>query len=360
MKLDKTSSERMDMLRFPLIIGVVFIHAYGSNVNLKGGSAGIQEIGFLSQFIQNFISQGIARVSVPLFFLMSGYLFFLGFNWTLEKYKRKVQNRVKTLVIPFVFWNLATMFFLLVAQSIPATSVFFSGSNQNIATYKVFDFLNSLLGINKYPISYQFWFIRDLFVMVWISPIISALFLNRNISSIILACLFTLWFFNLWPIYIPSIAAIFFFYLGAYLSNREFNLFALDNYGKIIAISYLGLLILDTLTKGYSYNGYIHNAGIIFGIMVAFYLSKYAIKNNAVKRTLLNLSGYSFFVFAIHEPALTVLKKIIYKFAEPSSDLAVIAFYLLIPATIILLSLATYQILNKIMPKALSIVSGGR
>lgn len=360
MKLDKTSSERMDIIRFPLIIGVIFIHTYGGNISLKGGSAGIQELGFLSNFIQDFISQGLARVSVPLFFLMSGYLFFLGFNWTLEKYKHKMKSRVKTLVIPFIFWNLATMLMLLVAQSIPATSVFFSGSNQNIATYTVFDFLNSLLGVNKFPISYQFWFIRDLFVMVCIAPLISALFLKRNISSIILACLFVLWFFNLWPIYIPSIAAIFFFYLGAYLSNREFNIFALDNYGKIIAISYLGLLIVDTLTKGSLYNSYIHNAGIIFGIVTALYLSKCAINNNLVKRALLNLSGYGFFVFAIHEPALTVLKKIIYKFAEPSSDLAVTAFYLLIPTTIILFSLATYQVINKIMPKALSIVSGGR
>ena len=82
MKLDKSSSERLDIIRFPLIVGVIFIHAYGSSVNLKNSNTGIDQVGFITKFIQDFISDGLARISVPLFFLMSGYLFFLGFKWS--------------------------------------------------------------------------------------------------------------------------------------------------------------------------------------------------------------------------------------------------------------------------------------
>ena len=146
MKLDRFSSERLDIIRFPLIAGVIFIHASGSSINLKNSNTGIDQIGFISKFIQDFISDGLARIAVPLFFIISGYLFFLGFTWSLDKYKAKVKSRLSSLVIPFLFWNAVSMLVFFIAQSIPSTSVFFSGNHQYIATYNIFDFLIIYLG----------------------------------------------------------------------------------------------------------------------------------------------------------------------------------------------------------------------
>ncbi|ABM03015.1 hypothetical protein Ping_1180 [Psychromonas ingrahamii 37] len=360
MKLDRFSSERLDIIRFPLIVGVIFIHAIGSSVKLKNSNTGIEQIGFISEFIQAFISNGLARIAVPLFFLISGYLFFLAFTWSLEKYQSKVKSRLRTLVIPFLFWNAICILVFFIAQSIPSTSVFFSGSNQYIATYNVFDFFNNLLGLNKSPISYQFWFIRDLIVMVILAPLFLLILNNKNISTFVFACLFTLWFIGFWPIYVPSLAAFFFFYAGAYFSNMKFDLFSIDRYGKVISSIYLIILVTDSLTKGEVYSSYIHKIGIVFGIMTALYLSKYALQSTVAKNVLLKLSHYSFFVFAVHEPILTILKKIIYKLIVPTSDLAVTSIYLSIPIAVILISLAAYKVLSMAIPKTLNIVTGGR
>ena len=72
-------SSRLKALRFPLIVGVVFIHAYATKVLLEGGrQVGTEQVGFAVSFVRNLISQGIARVAVPMFFLMSGNPSFRG------------------------------------------------------------------------------------------------------------------------------------------------------------------------------------------------------------------------------------------------------------------------------------------
>ena len=64
--LGALDSRRLVPLTFPLIVGVVYIHA--SDIRLAGHATPWLDL------ICNLISQGVARVSVPAFFLMSGYL----------------------------------------------------------------------------------------------------------------------------------------------------------------------------------------------------------------------------------------------------------------------------------------------
>ena len=64
------------MLRFPLIVLVVYLHNGSGTVRFA--NAGIVERSsspMLDYFVA-FLSDGVARVAVPLFFLMAGYLFF--------------------------------------------------------------------------------------------------------------------------------------------------------------------------------------------------------------------------------------------------------------------------------------------
>jgi hypothetical protein len=50
------SSIRLSLLRFSLIIGVVFIHAYGASVGFAGNSIGTSQSSAGANFIVNFIS----------------------------------------------------------------------------------------------------------------------------------------------------------------------------------------------------------------------------------------------------------------------------------------------------------------
>ena len=339
---------------------MVFIHAYGTDVGLSNGAVkvGIENSSYFSDFVRNFFSQGIARIAVPLFFLMSGYFFFLGFSWSVENYKKKIKSRIKTLLIPFLFWNIFTLLLYALAQYLPVTQAYFSGKNDPVSTFELYDYVNAIIGINKSPISYQFWFIRDLIVMGLLSPAIYMAI--KVMPKAFFACIFALWFFNLWSFYVPSVTTFAFFYAGAYFACSNTSLFSLDMFGSAILSTYSAIVLIDTLSKVYAFNSYIHNAGVLLGVVSALYLTKTIVGLNKAKRALLWAGGCSFFVFAVHEPLLTVAKKVIYRAVAPSSNVIVLFIYFVLPVLVITLSILLYASMKTIAPRLLSVISGGR
>lgn len=68
----------------------------------------------LYNIIRVTISRIISHCAVPIFFLISGYLFFQGLHeWDTKTWKRKIRSRVKTLLIPYILWILFFILFIL-------------------------------------------------------------------------------------------------------------------------------------------------------------------------------------------------------------------------------------------------------
>lgn len=356
--LENEQSLRLKLLRFPLIIGVVFIHAYGNIAVFAGNEIGVNQTSFVADFIRNFISNGVARIAVPLFFLMSGYLFFIGFKWSIQNYVTKIRSRIKTLIIPFVFWNIATLLIIALAQAIPATQIFFSGKNALIVNFSIFDYFNAIIGFTRSPIAYQFWFIRDLIILVLFAPLINII--NKSVPLPFICILLLYWLTDGSPLYVPSSEAILFFSIGAYLGSKNKSLFVFDNLGFIISLLYFIIVTVDVITINQSFNPYLHKIGIVFGILCALFLTGIIVNIEKMKLLIVQLSSASFFVYAVHEPLLTILKKIAYKTIHPASSFSILCIYLFIPTITIILSLIVYRIISSISPKFVSIVTGGR
>lgn len=335
------------MMRFPLIVGVVFAHAYPGVGN-----------NFISVFIYNFICNGLARISVPLLFLISGYLFFINFDLSKQTYWSKLQDRIGTLFIPFLIWNFATLFIFALAQLIPLTTAFFSGLNASIASYSVFDYFNAIVGINRMPIAIQFWFIRDLMVLALLTPLIH--FINSRIPKLFLTLLYICWMLDFWPIYIPSVEATLFFSIGTFLGGRHQNLFALDKFGVLVIPIYILILVITSLFVHNTVTPYIHRIGIIMGIASTMFISKQALKWSSIKEKLLELSTMSFFVFAAHEPLQLIIRKLTYRLLMPESWVAEVLLYLLIPISVIIILVTSYRVLETYTPNLLRVITGKR
>lgn len=357
---DTCSSLRISVLRFPLIVCVVFIHSYSSTVGLSGGviGGGVSQNSIIYDFVKDIISEGIARIAVPLFFLLSGYLFFIGFKWSKENYLIKLKARINTLLIPFLFWNITTLILLILAQTIPATQIFFSGENPLLVTYNSFDYLNAIIGLNRYPIAYQFWFIRDLMILTLLVPLINVI--NRVRPYIFLSIVLICWLIGVWPIYAPSSVSLLFFSVGAYWASIGKSLFAFDKLGFKLLTFYFSIVVVDVLTIGDSFNACFHKITIMFGVLAALFLSKLVIDIPRLKSLMLRLSGASFFVFAIHEPLLTILKKMAYQILLPQKSSIIFFLYFFIPIITILTSLLIYRCFSFLMPNFTRIVTGGR
>ena len=348
-------SQVIDFIRFPLIVGVVFIHNSTSAVVVRGVEMGT-DIANLPVFYycSDFFSQVFSRIAVPLFFFTSGFLFFLYVEkFDKLSYKTKLQSRIKTLLVPYIFWNTITIAFFYLFKTIGIMTTPMVENN-------ILKYFWDAGGSFHLPISYQFWFIRDLIIAVILTPIIYFLCKKTKIYGVILIGM--LWFLGFWfKMTGFSSVCTFFFTAGAYFGINKRNL--LEDFDKIKNLSlvlYPLIALVDLLTKTYTFNCYIHKLGIVIGIVFCFNLVTILFEKGKIKPTSF-LSAASFFVFAIHEPFLLGnLKKISFQLLKPETDFAITALYFLNVITTIFIALVLYYVLKRTLPKFTAVITGGR
>jgi hypothetical protein len=151
-----------------------------------------------------------------------------------------------------------------------------------------------------------------------------------------------------------------FFYIGALLGRRKFDFSFVDSFGKSILLAYPPVSIIDVLTRNEIYNNQIHKIGILFGIAAVFYFTKHIRNDDRLHDLFKKLSPASFFVFATHEPLLTVVKKLAFRFLSPTTEFYITVLYFTIPFTVITVCVVAYRILIKVLPGPTRIVTGGR
>ena len=349
---EQLQSRVISFLRFPLCAAVVLIHI---NINTKACLTHP-----LYDSVHYFCAQIIARVAVPLFFMFSGFLFFYkSEEFTFSSYKGKLTKRIRTLLIPYLFWNCTLILYYLVGRLFGLGSQYGEG----------FGFINWLRpfwnnypiefngeGIASYPICVQFWYIRDLMVTVLLSPVIY--WLIKKCRIYLIMTLATLWITNLWPLITGfNITALFFFSLGAYCSIFKKN-FAeiLKPHTLLLGVAYLLTIVLVLIMLDTKFNP-LRRIGILFGMaftisLTARYISKGLWNTNKF------LSESSFFVFAYHVTAIFIIEDIVSLFFN--TDIMCTMLYIVKAGVIVIVGLALYYLLKKWMPRFTSLITGGR
>ena len=96
-------SEVISWLRFSFACLIVMIHVDGNQI--YEGFSGVWTGGIFDSFHIIF-AQGICRIAVPCFFMISGFLYFSKLEkWDKRVYFEKEKKRVRTLLIPYILWN---------------------------------------------------------------------------------------------------------------------------------------------------------------------------------------------------------------------------------------------------------------
>lgn len=356
--LTNESSIRLRLLNFPLIIGVVYIHAYSATIEHAGVSLGPEHLDYFTDFVRTLISQGLARIAVPLFFLMSGYFFFLGFTWSWRGFGQKLAARAKTLLLPYLFWTIAVVVTRFLGQSIPTVKAYFAGGGGLLVDLSACDLVNAVLGLTRAPEAYHFWFIRDLMLLMLLSPLI--LLLLRYVALPFLGVVFLVWITATWPIYTPDVVGVLFFSLGSYLAILGKSLFIFDRYGKWFVLSYIPVLLADVIWYDAPFNVCLHRCGIIIGLVAILFGSKLFLTNERLKTILLWLGGSSFFVYAAHEPLLGIARTIAFQVLPLNWPYTVLLIYLFVPLGVVAFLVALHTVLGAYIPGVLRVVTGGR
>lgn len=362
---DLLLSKTIDNLRFPLIIGVLFIHSHSSimitSEEVINGASNISVYNFFSTLF----SQIIGRVSVPLFFFISGYLFFFHPQcFGVRVYRTKLKSRLNSLLIPYLFWNILFLFIYYIISCLPTLRQWFDGTEYNLNYI-----LSNLWGRSTttdemtYPGVYQFWFIRDLMSVSVLSPLIYWIVTKTQLFGVLLIGL--AWYLGYSIPYIGvrglSTVSVFYFLFGAWFSINRKNL--LVEFGKLRSIPFFCyplLVMIDLYTKNNDCNIYIHKIGIIIGIVFWFGIISHLLERRKVKIYPF-LSSASFFVFAIHEPwLLSQVKKILFTSLHPENDFLLTFLYFFIVGIVLIISLSLYYLLKSISPRFLAFIAGGR
>ena len=342
--VDVCLSNRIDSLRFLLIVFVVFIHNHITEVNFAD-RAEIYEIPLYVEKIRYLFSQIIARVAVPLFFLISGYLLYVKET----DYTMIIKKKCRTILLPYILWNVLSVIFYFVAQSFSFTKPYFA--NILIRNFGIIEWLD----VFRCPLVYQFWFLRDLFILFLLCKILKKLVDIFPFATFVALCL--LWVNNI-NIYIVSNEALLFFVLGYYSVKYSLDYKKLDGIKSIdIAVVYLTGITVELFFSEYVPT--IHKINIIVGSIVLIKTSYYFIRNAKIKNILIRLEPYAFFVYAIHEPYLTVLKKLSVRII-PMRGGWILLQYFGIAFLGIIIFLGIGVAVKRLFPKLYGILTGGR
>ncbi|RWX02396.1 acyltransferase family protein [Flavobacterium cerinum] len=353
--MDEYLSLKLKVISFVSMLLVVFLHSYNLVVNLDSEVILLDQ-GY-SSFIQNFFSQGICRVAVPLFFSISGYLFFLNTKGTLNEFVSKFNKRLKTIVVPYLFWSVSWLLFFLFLQSIPQLAMFFY--NKNIIDYTAKEIVTAIL---IHPIPYQLWFLRDLMCLVILAPLL--FFLIKKTKYFALALVLIIWFFDLNLIVLGN-ESLFFFVVGSFISIHKNEILAkkITKGALVYTLIWLAILLIKTLLMQYRYDdafviSFLHKVSVLIGILAVWSLYDSLVFNSGMK-TNSKVLNYSFFIFVLHEPMLQFLKKILF-YLTYKNELISLIIYFAAPIITIIICLFAGFILKRIAPKFYLFICGGR
>jgi surface polysaccharide O-acyltransferase-like enzyme len=351
--MNKDLSRKFTVLSFITMVLVVILHANNLVINLNSGNILIQK-GYNS-FVQDFFTQGVSRVAVPIFFIISGYLFFINTNGELAVFIQKIQKRFKSLVIPYLIWSAWGILFYFLLQLLPMSEKFFTHGRIEDMAYG--EILKTWL---LHPLPYQLWFLRDLMALVLLSP--ALYYLIKYLKAYILLLAFIPWITGHYNPIVNSDSP-FFFLLGAYLALYDkLQSLNLKSYAIYIFLVWIFLVLANTILLHYGINLYdtyfsvLNKTTILVGVAAVWAIYD---KLNLRFGRLNSVLGYSFFLYAFHEPVLTMIKKGLFYIIGRSEHVSFLV-YILSPIMTIAVSLIVGYVFKKTIPKIYSLANGGR
>lgn len=379
----KLQSNTIDLLRFPLIMMVLFIHMSPKTINLIDADFSLLSAQGIVNLIKIMLSHVIASSTVPVFFVISGFLFFNNFQeWSQEGYSKKIKSRIKTLLVPYFIWNLIPfilyiapgLIFEIKSGGLSSGSISFFENKAPHIFYDYYvwesvktDWLGNTLSSSA-PFNVPMWYIRDLFIACLLTPLIYIAIKRLKISVIII--LFLAYISRIWT-QIPGfgIESIFFFSLGSYFALNKLSIVEFARkYRYIILPTWGTLLVVCTIYDAvrtdigyYTIPFYVCSAVFATFFFASLLIAKYSIKPNKT------LVSSCFFILSFHEVTLPYIKYPLVYVNEtlqqviPGDSIAEdLVCYIATPPLTAAISIVVFISLMKIAPGITKIICGNR
>ena len=366
-------TQSLDLLRIPLAIIVVAEHVFNKEpIIIPGRTYDVCQFSLYNDFLL-FVEGFLRGISVPMFFLISGYVFFLSINhFTKDVYFKKLKNRVFTLLIPFIIWNLPDMFIGFVKYAFNGGGLSSYGTELNLTLNNVLSCFwkyngelfvpitpsgEKIIEVSAFPLNVPLWFLRDLIVVVICTPLIY--FIIKHTKYFFITILVALSFIP--NIHIPFLGSFLFFSIGAYLSiSKKDMVTEFGHYFKISMIIYplFSLLSIIATKENMVILSEVFRQISVFGFLIFAYNISICVLENTNIRPGKILPSASFFIYVSHVLIFARVTKVMFMLIKPDNGIETISAYTLSIIVTVLSLLTVFLFMKKYTPRILQIVTG--
>ncbi|MBQ5520189.1 MAG: acyltransferase family protein [Clostridiales bacterium] len=340
--MDKRISSNIKIFSFVVSCFMVLFHA-----GMYDNSNAINQFDRELSELINYDYKLLAFFGLSFFFSVTGFLLFYGLNY--RNYLKKIERRVHSLLIPYLIW-----------QALVLIKDLCIGRR-----YEILDVLLRTFGLELWPLNGPLWYVYVVFLLaLLLSPVLLLMFSSKRSAWISTFAMLILIRFlkqtSIEPVRIVVSYGLFsriLTYLPAYMIGAYYGRFYEKNRMPESMVYSLAVVLFAYLLD-FKISGFFTDMVVMTLPMVLIFIFPSIPKLENRK-----IYGYTFLIYALHHPFIVDLKGFIDEglawIPIPVTILNIFEHMLILAASV-LLAAGLSKLLEKLSPKILAVLTGGR
>jgi fucose 4-O-acetylase-like acetyltransferase len=365
-------SQKFKFWSFVSMVLLVFVHGYNLEQRYLQPWTVPNEPLTLTSFTEYFLANGIFRFRIPMLFIISGFLYAL--HDQLPN-KKRIGKRVKTLLAPYLIWSalglgLTYLFELTTyGRHLIESSHIMQIDNERLLVhdYHWYEFIGRWL---FFPVSYQLWFIRVLFIYNLAYPVILWCVMHSKIRWVFFSIALLFWLSTGGLILIEG-EGLLFFSVGVWIQKSNFSIETPSQWLRPLnwSVPFILFAIIKTwlVFRGEALLGnavypiitLLHKIIVLSGLIACWFGLDWLVRWFMSKHWFVWLTSFSFFIYALHAPWVAIAINGVFEILQPMIGYRMITFILL-PSAMISFCILVGVLLRKASPKTYGILTGSR
>lgn len=354
--LTQQESKSISSLKVIFCFLIILLHAHYHIPSVESVSDAGDIVFELQKFIREYFSTFLADIAIPGFAIISGYLFFATAEFSKEAYKKKIKKRVFTLLIPYIVWNLIVFAGDAILAVCGKTNLVNSTEWNLINVLNIFWSIKGN-GAGTCPYNGPLWYIRDLFILCILTPIIYPLLKAKIFKFFFLLVFFAFLFVSIPHVYYHERIFTSYFCIGSFFAVNQVKLFS-NSVTLVKKVLFMGGGIANMLYI-INYFGWVDSSVIplkqVFVFCTLLALPPIALKYLQNER-IVGLASSTFFIYCMHNSFLAVLGP----FVKGNCSIMYLAYYLLLPVLDFITGYVLYLCVKKINNPVMNLLLLGK
>lgn len=340
--MDKRISSNIKIFSFVVSCFMVLFHA-----GMYDNSNAVNQFDRQLSELINYDYKLLAFFGLSFFFSVTGFLLFYGLNY--RNYLKKIKRRVHSLLIPYLIW-----------QALVLIKDLCIGRR-----YEILDVLLRTFGLELWPLNGPLWYVYVVFLLaLLLSPVLLLMFSSKRSAWISTFAMLILIRFlkqtSIEPVRIVVSYGLFsriLTYLPAYMIGAYYGRFYEKNRMPESMVYSLAVVLFAYLLD-FKISGFFTDMVVMTLPMVLIFIFPSIPKLENRK-----IYDYTFLIYALHHPFIVDLKGFIDEglawIPIPVTILNIFEHMLILAASV-LLAAGLSKLLEKLSPKILAVLTGGR